>query len=223
MSRIILSSRDNTNNLSSSYVRELSLVLGKTEDYYSAAIDITCTDIGAAGAIQQPSFGNHRHGVSLGTLGDLQTCSISTGTLGVSESFIRADHRHGLQPPSVVANVSTSTCTVGISSACSREDHVHFNVAGAAVVPKTIASTPIDYTMTANDCVVVCDKITTLCVYLLSATGSGRENYIKNINSGPTYICAQVGDVIDDVGTQILSQWDALSIIDVRANAWIIL
>jgi len=78
------------------------------------------------------------------------------------------------------------------------------------------------YTATVADEVIVCNSTTAFTVTLPVATGSGQTYAIKNINTGAVTV-SKAGDTIDGETTQTLGQWDAIQLVDVAANVWIII
>lgn len=76
--------------------------------------------------------------------------------------------------------------------------------------------------MLMSDEVIVLNSAISFDFYLLAASGSGRERYIKNIGTAAITINAGFG-VIDDVNTITLNQWECLFIKDYADNTWIIL
>jgi hypothetical protein len=70
---------------------------------------------------------------------------------------------------------------------------------------------------------VVCNKATAFTVTIPVASASGRKITIKNINTGAVTVDGNGSDTIDGIANQVLSQWDALTVVDYLANAWVII
>jgi hypothetical protein len=70
---------------------------------------------------------------------------------------------------------------------------------------------------------VVCNKATAFTVTLPVASASGRTITVKNINTGTVTVDGNSADTIDGIANQVLSQWDALTIVDYLANTWVII
>lgn len=79
------------------------------------------------------------------------------------------------------------------------------------------------YAILATDELVVCNKSTAFSVTLPAASASGRIIHIKNIGLGGVTLDADSSDTIDGITTQVLSQWDSITVADYAANAWVIL
>jgi hypothetical protein len=78
------------------------------------------------------------------------------------------------------------------------------------------------YSVAATDYVIVCNSATGFTVTLPTAAATGRILIVKNINTGNITI-SKSGDTIDGAASQVLSQWDAITLCDYAANAWIII
>jgi hypothetical protein len=70
---------------------------------------------------------------------------------------------------------------------------------------------------------VVCNKATAFTVTLPVASASGRKITIKSIGVGAVTVDGNSADTIDGIANQVLSQWDALTVVDYVANAWVII
>lgn len=78
------------------------------------------------------------------------------------------------------------------------------------------------YGVAATDYVIVCNSATAFTVTIPTAAATGRILIIKNINIGSITV-SKSGDTIDGAASQVLNQWDAITLCDYAANAWIIL
>jgi hypothetical protein len=70
---------------------------------------------------------------------------------------------------------------------------------------------------------VVCNKATAFTVTLPVASASGRKITIKSIGVGAVTVDGNSANTIDGIANQVLSQWDALTVVDYVANAWVII
>jgi hypothetical protein len=97
----------------------------------------------------------------------------------------------------------------------------------AATIPKfrylNIQIKTDTYTLDAADDIVVCNKSSAMSINLPAASGSGKLFHIKNINTGTVTVDGNSSDTIDDETTQLLGQWDTLSIVDYASNKWVII
>jgi hypothetical protein len=78
------------------------------------------------------------------------------------------------------------------------------------------------YTVADEIELVVCNKTTAFTVTLPVASASGRKITVKNIGAGAVTVDGNSSDTIDGIANQVLSQWDALTVVDYVANAWVI-
>lgn len=88
---------------------------------------------------------------------------------------------------------------------------------GWAVVTKTDS-----YVATAADSTIVCNKGTAMTITLPVASGGGKWFTIKNIGAGVVTVDGNASDTIDGSATRDMAQWDAITVVDYAANAWVI-
>jgi len=132
----------------------------------------------------------------------------------------------------LVTNISTDTFTITRQqeSTSARTiivgDQISATVT-AATIPKfrylNVQVKTASYPVVVSDDIIVCNKTTAMTVTLLPASGSGKAYVIKNINTGAVTVDGDTDDTIDGVATQILGQWDAITVVDYVANKWVII
>jgi hypothetical protein len=108
-----------------------------------------------------------------------------------------------------VANLNTTAKTLvgGINE-------VNSHVAGAV----TIKDVTGVYAILPTDQVIRCSG--TFAVTLPPATDSGMPYRIKNISTGMIAVTADGSDLIDGQPTYVLSQFDAVTVIDAGMGVW---
>lgn len=87
-----------------------------------------------------------------------------------------------------------------------------------AVVTKTST-----YTATTLDEVIICNKTTAMTINLPAATGSGQTYSVKSINTGAITVDANSSETIDGALTQVIYQWESITVVDYVTGAWIII
>jgi hypothetical protein len=106
----------------------------------------------------------------------------------------------------------------GVTQLC-----VRYN--GGDVLPlawDNIVTKTADYTATANDKTIVCNKATAMTITLPAATGSGRKFEIANIGAGVVTVDGNASETINGETTQALDQWSAIQVKDYVAGGWVI-
>ena len=78
------------------------------------------------------------------------------------------------------------------------------------------------YSILSTDGTVVCNKLTAFAVTLPTAV-AGQKFNIKNINTGIVTVYGAGSDLIDDVLTIDLEQWECVTLQCYAANKWAIL
>jgi hypothetical protein len=79
------------------------------------------------------------------------------------------------------------------------------------------------YLLTDADDLVVCNKTTAMTITLPVAVGRGKIFTIKNINTGAVTVDGDTDDTIDGETTQLVYEWESITIVDYVANKWIII
>ena len=87
----------------------------------------------------------------------------------------------------------------------------------------TITSTTGDYTVLSTDELVVCNSTTSGTITLPSATGSGTVYKIKNVNVGSWTVDGDGTETIDGETTQLINQYECLTLADYTSGAWAII
>jgi len=82
----------------------------------------------------------------------------------------------------------------------------------------------IDYTITENDNVIVCNKSTEINITLPDCSVSvGKRFIIKNINTGIANILPDGGDTIDGESTVALDEYESITLICISENSWAVI
>jgi hypothetical protein len=97
------------------------------------------------------------------------------------------------------------------------------DAAGHGFFPVKVVEKTTTYILTANDQAVVANSAVAFTLTLPVATGSGREYFIKNINTATITIDGDGADTIDGVATQFILQWEGVHLVDHAVNKWMIL
>jgi hypothetical protein len=79
------------------------------------------------------------------------------------------------------------------------------------------------YTVEDTDEVIVCDKTTAMFIYVPETSGTGQRLYIKNINTGIVTVDCSATELIDNVETIELNQWDCLELVSYDTGKWAII
>jgi len=98
------------------------------------------------------------------------------------------------------------------------EDGVLIDSSYFSVVEKTDT-----YTATSSDFVIICNKSSAMSVNLPHASGSGKVYNIKNVNTGQVTIDGYDTETVDGELTQVIEQWENITIIDYGTGVWAIL
>jgi hypothetical protein len=78
------------------------------------------------------------------------------------------------------------------------------------------------YPVLTTDETVVCNSSSAFTVTLLAATGSGRMQTIKNINTGMVTVSGNGAETIDGDTTINLYQWESAQVVDYASGKWVI-
>lgn len=78
------------------------------------------------------------------------------------------------------------------------------------------------YTVEDTDEVIICNKSTAMFVYIPATTGTGQRLYIKNINTGDVTIDCSATEVMDDIETIDLAQWEYVELVSSDTGKWVI-
>lgn len=74
-----------------------------------------------------------------------------------------------------------------------------------------------------TDATVICNHATTAFTVTLPIAAVGQRFDIKNIGAATVTIAVQAGDVIDDVTTQAIEQWESITVQCYALTKWAIL
>jgi hypothetical protein len=86
-----------------------------------------------------------------------------------------------------------------------------------------VATKTDSYTATITDDVIICNKGTAMTITLPAATGTEQVFHIKSIGAGLVTIDANASETIDGETTQVINQYDSISIIDRASGLWSII
>ena len=79
------------------------------------------------------------------------------------------------------------------------------------------------YAVAAGDEIIIANKATAMSVTLPAATGTGRLLTVKSIGAGAVTVDPNDSETIDGSTTQVLGQWDGITIVDYAAGVWVII
>lgn len=93
------------------------------------------------------------------------------------------------------------------------------NVSGTKLVSYKTA----DYTATSADDVIVCDSSGSITITLPLATGKGKTFSVKSIGTGATWIDGNSAETIDGSLSQVIYQYESITIVDYITGSWVII
>ena len=169
------------------------------------------------------------------TSGTSLVVSAGTGSRFPTVPFYATVWQAGVQPSAanaeivLVTLVSTDTFTItrqqeGTSArTIVAGDQIAATITAATVETfknlntRTVTDTD---TLTASDDSIVCNNTTAMAINLPAATGNGKVFYISSINAGEVTVTPNGADTIDGETSQIIGQWDTLTIFSYAVNKW---
>lgn len=83
-----------------------------------------------------------------------------------------------------------------------------------------VTTTSAAYLLSTADDLLVCEATGIFSVTVPAAVASGKSYVVKNIGTANVTLSADSADLIDGAASKVLSQWEALKIVDVAAAAW---
>lgn len=84
-------------------------------------------------------------------------------------------------------------------------------------------TTTTAYTISTPNYLIIYNLASGTETTMPSATGSGRVYHLKNIGIGDLTISASTGQLIDGQGSQVITQWDSVGLMDYASGSWVII